>query len=197
MTSATTGGTTLPYRLRENFLSPAEVALYRVLTEMAGERYVIFAKVALNEIFNIVRPNENVHYFNKLFRKYVDFLLCNPVSLKPQIGVEIIRSAVQGAVRDADRFMEQLFLAGGLPLVQIPSGDRIEIPEMVALFQQAFGRVKKSDEVREYSAQDSIPVCPVCGKMMVLRTQRGGRAEGRLYYGCVDNPKCPGRVATK
>lgn len=189
--------TTLPYRLRETFLSAAEVGLYRALKEMTKERYVIFTKVALNEIFLIVRPNENVHYFNKLFRKYVDFLLCNPESLKPQIGVEVVRTAPDGSVRNADRFMEELFLAAGLPLVQIPSSDRFESSEMVGLFQQALARAKQVEARPAANTQDSVPMCPVCGKMMVLRTQRGGRAEGRLFYGCIDNPTCPGRVAIK
>jgi hypothetical protein len=188
---------TLPYRLRETFLSAAEVRLYHALKEMTKERYVVFSKVALNEIFSIVRPNENVHYFNKLFRKYVDFLLCSPESLKPQIGVELVRTTPEGNVRDTDQFMQELFLAAGLPLIQVPSGDRFEIPELVALFQQALARAKQVEARPAASSQDSVPMCPVCGKMMVLRTQRGGKAEGRLYYGCIDNPTCPGRVAIK
>ena len=86
----------LPYRLRERFLTTPEVVLHRALREMVGERYVIFAKVALNDIFYIVRPNENVHYFNKLFRKHVDFLLCHPRTLRPQIGVELVRPTPVG-----------------------------------------------------------------------------------------------------
>ena len=99
----------LPYRLREHFLTTPEVILYRALKEMAGERFVIYAKVALNDIFFIVRPNENVHYFNKLFRKHVDFLLCQPQSLRPQIGVELVRPVPNGGTRSADQFMEDLF----------------------------------------------------------------------------------------
>jgi hypothetical protein len=188
---------TLPYRLREAFLTAAEIDLYRALKEMTKERFVIFTKVALNEIFLIVRPNENVHYFSKLFRKYVDFLLCSPESLRPQVGVELVRATADGNMRGADQFMKELFAAAGLPLVQIRSGDRFEIPEMVSLFQQAFARAKQAEGRPVDTAQDSVPICPVCGKMMVLRTQRGGRAEGRLYYGCIDNPTCPGRVAVK
>src|SRR5512146_1665651 len=100
----------LPYRLRERFLSTPEVALYKALWEMVGERYVILAKVALNDIFYIVRPNENVHYFSKLFRKHVDFLLCDSRTLQPQIGVELLRPAPMGGARGSDLFMEDLFL---------------------------------------------------------------------------------------
>src|SRR5512147_3060623 len=92
----------LPYRLRERFLTTPEVVLYRALREMAGDRLVIFAKVALDDVFYIVRPNENVHYFSKLFRKHVDFLLCHPHTLKPLMGVELIRALPANATRSSD-----------------------------------------------------------------------------------------------
>ncbi|HEX8990635.1 MAG TPA: DUF2726 domain-containing protein [Anaerolineales bacterium] len=189
--------TLLPYRLRERFLSTPEVALFRSLQEMAGEHYVIFAKVALNDIFYIVRPNENVHYFNKLFRKHVDFLLCHPQTLKPQIGVELIRPAPMGSTRSSDQFMEDLFLTAGLALVQIPANDRYDIAENIGLFQAAITKAKQMERKLEDVSRDSIPMCPVCGKLMVLRTQRSGPQAGQLYYGCIDNPTCPGTVPLK
>jgi hypothetical protein len=187
----------LPYRLRERFLTTPEVALYRALREMVGERYVIFAKVALDDVFSIIRPNENVHYFNKLFRKHVDFLLCNPQSLKPQIGVEIVRPASVTGPRSSDQFMEDLFLTAGLPLVQIPANDRYDIPQIVARFQAAVNKSRQVERRLADVARDSIPMCPVCGKLMVLRTHRTGPQAGQLYYGCIDNPTCPGTTPLK
>ncbi len=184
-------GNAYPYRLREHFLSAPEVSLYRTLKEMAGERYVIFSKVALNDIFLIVRPNENVHYFNKIFRKHVDFLLCNPHSLKPEIGVELVKPIAKNETRASDQFMEDLFLTAGLPLVHIPSGEHYAIADVISLFQVA---ITKARQVKSQvdASRDSIPMCPRCGKMMVLRTQRSGPQAGQLYYGCIDNPTCPG-----
>jgi predicted RNA-binding Zn-ribbon protein involved in translation (DUF1610 family) len=187
----------LPYRLRERFLTTPEVVLHRALREMVGERYVIFAKVALNDIFFIVRPNENVHYFNKLFRKHVDFLLCDPRTLRPQIGVELVRPTPVGGTRTADQFMEDLFLTAGLPLVQIPSDNRYEMPEIVSLFQSAVTKVKQVERRLAGVSRDSIPMCPVCGKLMVLRIHRSGTQAGQLYYGCIDNPTCSGTSPLK
>src|SRR4030095_15349647 len=99
----------LPYRLRENFLSSPELALLRALQEMVGRHYVICPKVSLNDIFYIARPNENVHFFNKFFRKHVDFLLCEPNSLKPDFGIEMVKSVSRGEAREADQFMGELF----------------------------------------------------------------------------------------
>lgn len=187
----------LPYRLRERFLSTPEVALYKTLWEMVGERYIIFAKVALNDIFYIVRPNENVHYFNKLFRKHVDFLLCDARALQPQIGVELVRPAAVGGSRSTDVFMEDLFLTAGLPLVQVPSNDRYEEAGLVTLFQSALNKVKQMERKMADIGRDSIPMCPVCGKLMVLRTYRSGPKAGQLYYGCIDSPSCSGIVQLK
>ena len=79
----------LPYRLRTPFLSTTEIALFHALRDMVQDRYLICPKVSLIDLFLIIRPNENVHYFNKIFRKHVDFLLCNPRTFKPEMGIEL------------------------------------------------------------------------------------------------------------
>ncbi len=184
----------LPYRLREHFLSTPEMALYRTLLEMSDGRYVVCPKVALNDIFLIIRPNENVHYFNKIFRKHVDFLLCSAKSLKPEIGVELVKPVSKSETRSSDQFMEDLFLTAGLPLVHIPSSDRYKISDVISLFQLAFTKAKTVNNQMADVSHDSVPACPVCGKMMVLRTQRTGSKSKHLYYGCIDNPQCPGTL---
>lgn len=185
----------LPYRLRENFLSTPELALLHALQVMAGTQYLICPKVALNDIFYIVRPNENVHFFNKFFRKHVDFLLCESPSFKPAIGVELVKPVSRTETRETDQFMEDLFLSAGLPLVHIPSSERYSQEDLVELFQLAITKVKKTGPLRATTKSDSVPMCPVCGKMMVLRVHRNGFGAGKRYYGCMDSPKCNGMVA--
>ena len=41
---------------------------------------------------------------------------------------------------------------------------------------------------------DQIPVCPQCGKPMVLRTARTGKNEGNQFWGCTAYPECKGAV---
>ena len=187
----------LPYRLRETFLSTPELALYRILQNMAGRHYVVCPKVSLNDIFYIVRPNENVHFFNKFFRKHVDFLLCDPGSLKPAIGIELVKPVSKNETREADQFMEDLFVSAGLPLVHVPSSDRYSESDLAELFQLAIVKVKDTAPLRATVKTDSVPMCPVCGKMMVLRIHRNGLNAGKKYYGCMDSPKCNGVVAIR
>jgi hypothetical protein len=184
----------LPYRLRDTFLSTPELALMRVLQSMVGRHYMICPKVSLNDIFYIVRPNENVHFFNKFFRKHVDFLLCDPKTFKPAIGIELVKPVARNETREGDQFMEDLFLSAGLPLIHVPSGERYSENDLTQLLQLAIMKVKETAPLRVTAASDSVPMCPVCGKMMVLRIHRSGSGTARKYYGCMDSPKCNGVV---
>lgn len=182
----------LPYRLREPFLSNTEAALFRLLDDLMGSRYVVCPKVALTDLFMIVRPNENVHFFNKIFRKHVDFLLCDPKTFAPSFGVEIVKSIAKNNMREADKFLAELFADAGIPLVHIPSNEKFEPADLIALFQLAVVKVGKNPLAD--SPIDSVPGCPLCGKMMVLRVHRTGEERGKTYYGCIDNPTCAGVV---
>lgn len=184
----------MPYRLRENFLSTTELALFRMLQAMAGKHYVVCPKVALNDIFYIVRPNENVHFFNKIFRKHVDFLLCEPETLKPAIAIELVKPVRRSETREADQFMKDLFLSAGIPLVHIPSSESYSETDLAGLLQVAIRNVNETAPLRAAAKTDSVPMCPVCGRMMVLRIHRSGPSAGMKYYGCMDSPKCGGVV---
>ena len=185
----------LPYRLREQFLSTPERALLRTLQTMMVDRYLICPKVALNDIFYVARPNENIHFFNKFFRKHVDFLLCEPDTFKPAIGIELVKPISKAETREADQFMTNLFLSAGLPLVHVQSREQYLEKDLTALFELAIINVKETGPLRATTKMDSVPMCPICGKMMVLRIRRDGRNAGRQYYGCVDSPTCTGTVA--
>jgi hypothetical protein len=189
-----TAKTDSPYRLREHFLSTPEMALFRLLQKMVGDHYVVCPKVALTDIFTIVRPNENVHFYNKIFRKHVDFLLCDPKTLKPAIAVELVKPIAKLEARANDQFMEELFFGEGIPLVHIPLGETYEISDLVNLFTLAVTRTKDSKRSRPDLLADSVPMCPVCGKMMVLRIHRDGVKAEKKYYGCMDSPRCAGIV---
>ena len=187
----------LPYRLREQFMSTPELAMFRILRNMVQDHYVVCPKVALNDIFYIARPNENVHFFNKIFRKHVDFLLCEPGTLKPAFGIELVKPIARNETREADKFMEDLFLSAGLPLVHVPSNDHYDENDLAELFKFSIVKVKNTGSLRASTEADSVPMCPVCGRMMVLRIHRHGPDKGTKYYGCMDSPTCNGVVEIK
>jgi hypothetical protein len=181
--------------VRKQFLSLPELALYSALREMAGNRYIVCPKVALNDIFYIQRPNENVHYYNKIFRKHVDFLLCEPGSMKPAFGVELVKPVTKEETRSTDQYMQDLFQSAGLPLVHIRSGENYNLADLVHLFQLALHKTKEIGLVTEDEISDSAPFCPECGLVMVLRIYREGKRAGKRYYGCMNAPACKGTLA--
>jgi hypothetical protein len=185
----------LPFRLRKQFLTFTEIALLSVLQEMADGHYVICPKVALNDIFYIQRPNENIHFYNKIFRKHVDFLFCEPDSMKPAFGVELVKPVAKEETRSADQYMQDLFLSAGLPLIHVPSSEQYKLSDLVHLFQLAVMKVKETEPLREDDSSDSAPLCPKCGTIMVLRIHREGAQVGKRYYGCMNAPTCKGVVA--
>jgi len=195
MTDKNTDTQRLPYRLREPFLASTELALFLFLFELMGDRYSICSKVSLNDVFYIVRPNENVHFFNKFFRKHVDFLLCDLQTLTPAFGVEIVRPISKNEARESDKFLDDLFTNAGLPLVHVPSSESYDPSDVINLFQLAVVKIGGTGPLRIERPTDFVPNCPVCGKMMVLRIDRNGSGIGRKYYGCMDSPRCAGVVA--
>ena len=194
MTETKAETTRLPYRLREPFLTTTESALFRLLTEIMGSRYVICPKVSLNDVFYILRPNENVHFFNKIFRKHVDFLLCDSKSFTPSFGVEIVKPIAKETAREGDKFMDELFTDAGIPLVHVSSSEKYDAGDIIALFQLAVAKIGGTSSLRIDLPSDTVPNCPVCGKMMVLRIHRTRENSEKKYYGCMDSPRCAGVV---
>jgi hypothetical protein len=111
----------LPYRLRDDFLSPAEFSFYKVLSSLLGERWTVQSKVRLADIFFVARPNENIAFFNRIAQKHLDFLVCDSASMKPVFGIELDDSSHRRGSRQVrDEFVENACKAAGLPLLRVP-----------------------------------------------------------------------------
>ena len=67
--------------------------------------------------------------------------------------------------------------------------------EQLATQRLAFRSKKKNDQMDPaYQKKDIIPPCPVCGKMMVVRTAKSGKNAGNQFWGCSGYPDCKGVV---
>lgn len=183
---------TLPYRLRQEFFSPAEAAFYRVLSNMVKERLYICLKVPLQDLFFVTRPNENVHYFNKIYRKNVDFLLLRRDNLRPTLAIELDYQK-QAGQRQSDSFINELFTAANLPLVHVTVQQTYDIATLASQFSEALKRAKEENPLNRQA--DFSPICPRCGITMVLRVYRTGPKAGQQYYGCLNYPTCQETVA--
>ena len=192
--------TELPYRLRDDFLSPGELAFYRVLVTTVDDTATVLTKVNLSDLFFVSRPRENAAYRNRIDRKHVDFLLCDATTMRPRVGIELDDRSHDAANRkERDRFVERVFETAGLPLVRVPlrSGySVIELRSLLAPHVQAnriveVGSADPIDgEVEPSEATGQGRTCPKCGVPMVIRTASRGERRGERFYGCPNYPRC-------
>jgi hypothetical protein len=110
------------YSLRGSIFTKNEHAFYQTLKEVVGQRYVIFAKVRLSDMFSIKSGEKYQSNLNRINSKHLDFLLCDPETFKPLCGIELDdRSHQRSTRKKRDEFVDSLFQATKLPLLRIPA----------------------------------------------------------------------------
>ena len=181
----------LPYRRRDDFLSPAEFSFYRVLCTVVGSRGVICPKVNLNDIFCVARPNENQAYRNKIDRKHVDFLVCDPVTMTPRCGIELDDASHGRRDRqERDELVDKVFEAAGLPLLHVPAPRSYNSNELAAKIGPCLATQVTAQPSPPPAPGSGPPKCPKCGVVMVMRTASKGPQAGQQFYGCPNYPRC-------
>lgn len=184
----------LPYRLRDDFLSPAEFSFYKVLSSIASPRWMIQSKVRLADIFFIARPNENLSHFNRIAQKHLDFLVCDARTMKPLLGVELDdTSHARRDRQERDDFLKSACEAAGLPLLQLPAQREYRSSEIAAQIASMLPEEIHSaaPPLPDPPAQTSAaPLCPKCGIPLVLRQVIRGPHQGKQFYGCQNYPHC-------
>lgn len=113
----------LPYRLRDDFLSPAERHFYRVLQEATSDWVILHTKVNLGDLFYPATRDRSKWqiYRNKIDRKHVDYLLIDLQTLQPILGVELDdKSHKRPDRQDRDQFVDAVFAAAALPIIHVP-----------------------------------------------------------------------------
>lgn len=179
-----------PYRVRDDFLSRAEASFYHVLKSMMGERLLIFPKVSLAEIFFVAQSQDYQTYQNKIDRKRVDFLLCDPKTLKPVLAIELDDSSHQRPNRqERDAFVEKVFADARLPLARVPVRPAYNTQELASIFQSAMKTVTPEPQPA-LNAAPQTPQCSKCGVPMVKRVARRGSTPGQSFWGCINYPRC-------
>lgn len=187
-----------PYKVRDDFLSPAEASFYHVLNSIVSKRLIVMCKVRLADIFFVSKPNVNLSYFNRIAQRHVDFLICRPDTMKPVVAIELDDiSHNSPSRRQRDEFLDAVFKAAGFPLIHMPLHQQYSAQEINQRLSQVFSEGKTAIEhgrgntLSPASVQDkSNPLCPKCGIPMVLRTAKFGEKEGKRFFGCVNFPKC-------
>lgn len=191
-----------PYQLRDHFLSPAELSFFAVLKQVVGNRAALCTKVGLGDIFWVKKddPSRYRIYTNKIDRKHVDFLLCDPATMRPLLGIELDDKSHQRQDRiERDAFVDQVFKAAGLPLLHIPVKRTYVMAELAAQLAPYLGAspappvptiAKAPEQLAPVKSAAETPLCPKCGSEMVLRTAKSGANAGNRFWGCSNYPTC-------
>lgn len=182
-----------PYRLRDDFLSPAEQNFFLVLKATVSDWALICPKVSLGDLFYAQTGDSgrNQSYRNKIDRKHVDFLLCDPQTARPLVGIELDDKSHQRPDRqERDQFVDRVFAAASLPLVHVPVQSHYPTAKLNAFLRQKVGLTAPPPTPQ----QNTPPPCPTCGQPMVLRTAKRGRDQGNSFWGCANFPHCRGML---
>lgn len=182
----------LPYRVRDDVMSPAEAAFFRVLTMVVAGRWIVWPKVSLTDIFFVPQSHASTAAMNRITRQHVDFLLCDATTLRPFAAVMLDdASRHQVQPNEQDLFVEQVFKAAHLPLLRFPiqrSYAPLEIEARLAQTQAQYDDLPSP--LLPNRAISSVPLCPKCGVPMVTRTPPRGETTGKQFYGCPNYPRC-------
>lgn len=111
---------TYPYQLNKKFLSFAETEFFHILTQATENKAVILTKVNLGDLF-YVEHSQWRRYRSKIDRRHVDYLICNPKTLEPILGIELDDNSHNNTKsQKTDELKNNIFKAAGLPLLRIP-----------------------------------------------------------------------------
>lgn len=201
-----------PFHLRDDFLSRAELSFYHVMQSAVADWAVVCPKVSLAELFFAKTGDygTNRSWMNRIDRKRMDFLLCDPKTMRPLLGVELDDASHQRHDREErDEFVDQVFAAAELPLAHVSVQGGYDTRELEAYLRREAGILQTSDaaapsqdpepgetvptQPSSPSPSASSPLCPKCGTPMVLRVVRKeGPYKGKRFWGCLHFPKCRG-----
>lgn len=186
----------LPYRVRDDFLTQAEHSFYHVLRSMMGEHFTICPKVNLRDIFYVAKRKDSFAAYNRINRKHIDFIICEPKTMRPKFAIELDDSSHKRSDRsERDEFVDKVFAQAELPLVRVQARSSYSQDELGELFKGALSQSKQMQavegaSVNAHAEASDVPNCPKCGIPMVMREAKRGSRKGERFYGCENYPQC-------
>jgi hypothetical protein len=110
---------TLPYQRKESFLTPAQIAYFKVLRMIFAEEYFIFAHVSVLDLCEIEENPSARATIDRIDGEHVDFVLCHPRTFKPMVAIALDPASRDEPDRRArDEFLDEVFRAIGMKLVR-------------------------------------------------------------------------------
>ncbi|MDA7924776.1 DUF2726 domain-containing protein [Mariniblastus sp.] len=126
----------LPYLARGQLVTKSELKFYKSLSKAVQDDFQIFAMVRIADLLRVEKNNKHRRkWLNKILAKHIDFVLCDPGTLKPLVCIELDDVSHQRPDRiERDKFVNQAFKSAQLPLLRIltqPEYRSREIRELI------------------------------------------------------------------
>jgi hypothetical protein len=179
----------LPYVLKSRLLSRSERAFYYALKKATADQWIICPQVRLGDIFEV--PNRDFQWVVKIGSKHIDFLLCEPETFRPVLGIELDDVSHRRPERvKRDEFVNEVFAVAKLPLIRIPVQTSYEVNALKAQMDQTLAGVTRRLAELLPEQDPLAPLCPKCGAVMIRRIARRGEQRDKAFYGCSNFPRC-------
>jgi len=139
------------YGLRDSLLTRGEAPFYAALREAVGARFAIMTKVRLEDVLvvpQMERGDENARSKRWSARNYVksrhlDFLLCDPATLRPLLAIELDDASHQSEkARLGDDVKNKALQSAGLPLLRVRASGRYSVEEVRGRVGEAMGQLR-------------------------------------------------------
>lgn len=116
----TDADSSFPFESRQYLFTKAERSFYEVLKGSCGNR-IVFAKVRLTDLVKVKNGTETRQsWTNKIDRKHVDFVLCEPRNLRIVAVLELDDSSHEKEDRqERDRVVDKILEAAQIPVIRI------------------------------------------------------------------------------
>lgn len=166
----------LSYRVRDDFLSPAELNFYKHIYKATEGWLVVCPKVSMQDIFFPAQGTSKERFAqrSRINRRHTDFLLCTPKDMKPVAGIELDdKSHNSEKTKAIDELKNNVYKTAGIPLIRIAAKKTYKIGELRRLIAKAIQKKQ-------------APMCDKCNIPLVLRI---GKNE-KLFWGCTNFPQC-------
>jgi very-short-patch-repair endonuclease len=190
---------TLPYRQRDNFLSAAELNFFHVLNRVAGNHFHVCTKVRISDLLYVVQRRSNMGHANRIDRKHVDFVLCDPKTMQPALVIELDDASHQRKDRqDRDKLVDGAFTTAGMSILHVACQRSYNDEELKQQIRVALG----PEQIVSNETSSSVPIpntpvidreapfCPKCNIVMVQRTASRGSNKGKRFWACPSYPEC-------
>ena len=127
----------LPYLARGQLVTKSELKFYKSLSKAVQDDFQIFAMVRIADLLRVEKNNKHRRkWLNKILAKHIDFVLCDPGSLKPLVCIELDAVSHQRPERiERDKFVNRAFKSAQLPLLRIPTQPEYKAREIRQLIE--------------------------------------------------------------